>query len=389
MTQSNGRRPSAILLTPVLPEPGGSGRAIRAWGWLVELAARYDVHVVIPEALPDAAKLPARFPARSLHSVGDPAPRTGGLWRLAGGLVPPLVLVSSRFMADWFRPMATELPDFGDVQEIVVFRAYLHRLGEQVSAHYPHARRVLDMDDLESATRSSIAAALWASGQQRLALKHHAIGLQYRLIERRLVADYAETYLANPDEAAHMGVAFRPNRIADPGDWAPPLRRGPLSLLFVGSLGYVPNEQAARFIIEQVVPALRDTLGQPFRAVIAGRQPPTGLRALAATAPEVELVADAESIEPLYQACDIVLVPLHSGGGTKLKTLEAMARRRPVISTAEGVRGLPARAGEHYLAAETAPDFANAIVALATGKVDAAAMTQAARRLCYNGYIIG
>jgi glycosyltransferase involved in cell wall biosynthesis len=389
LTRSSGGRRSAILLTPVLPEPGGSGRAIRAWGWFVELAERYDVHVIIAEALPNAAKLPAGLPARSLHSIGDAAPRTGGLWRLAGGFVPPLVLLSSRFMANWFHPMATELPDFGDVREIVVFRAYLHRLGEQVSARYPHARRVLDMDDLESATHVSIAGALWASGQRRLALRHHAIGLQYRLVERRLIAAYAETYLANPDDAARMGVAFRPNRIADPGDWPPPLRRGPLSLLFVGSLGYFPNEQAARFIIEQLVPALRETLGQPFRAVIAGRQPSTGLRALAATVPEVELVADAESLEPLYEASDIVLVPLQSGGGTKLKTLEAMARRRPVISTAEGVRGLPARAGEHYLAAETAPDFVNAIVALATGKVDAAALTQAARRLCYNGYVIG
>lgn len=378
-------RPAAILLTPVLPRPEGSGRAIRAWGWLVELAARCDVHVVVSEALP--ARLPDAFPARSVHAV-DAAP--GDLLaRRAGIALPPLVLISARFMADWVAPGPADFPDFGDVREIVVFRGYLHRFGEQLFSRYPRARRVLDMDDLESATHSSIARGLWASGEHKLALREFVLSLQYRLMEKRLVAGYAETLLANPDDAARLRVAYRPNRIPSAGDWPARVRQGPLSLLFVGSLGYFPNQEGARFIIGELVPMLRKMLGQPFRVVIAGRQPSAQLRALLASAPEVELVADAESLEPLYEACDIVLVPLRSGGGTKLKTLEAMVRRRPVISTAEGVRGLPVRTGEHYLAAESAEEFAAAIARLAEDQTASAAMAEAARRLCYEQFVIG
>lgn len=378
-------RAAAILLTPVLPEPGGSGRAIRAWGWLLELAASYDVHVVVTGAVP--ATLPAASPARSLHSVETP--RSGGLARRAGMVFPPLVMLSARFMADWVSPTPTELPDFGDVREIVVFRAYLHRVGEQLFARYPRARRVLDMDDLESGTHASIARGLRASGLTMLALREFALALQYRLIEPRIVAAHTETFLASPDDAARMRVACRPNKIPSAGDWLPRVRRGPLSLLFVGSLGYFPNQEAARFVIGELVPTLRETLGQPFRVVIAGRQPSAELRTLVAAAPEVELIADVDSLDAPYEACDIVLVPLRSGGGTKLKTLEAMVRRRPVVSTAEGMRGLPARAGEHYLAAESVHDFAAAIARLAQDDAAATAMAEAARRLCDDGFIIG
>ena len=82
-------------------------------------------------------------------------------------------------------------------------------------------------------------------------------------------------------------------------------------------------------------------------------------------------------------------MPLRSGGGTKLKTLEAMARRRPVISTAEGVRGLPARPGEHYLAAETTAQFVAAITRVSKGEVDTDAMAEAARQRCFDGFVIG
>lgn len=378
-------RPAAILLTPVLPEPGGSGRAIRAWGWLVELGARYDVHVIVTEASP--AELPAAFPARAVHFAE--VPRAGMLARRAGIAFPPLVLFSWRFMTDWMPPKLAAFPDLGDVREIVVFRAYLHRLGKQLFARYPKARRVLDMDDLESSTHSSIASALRASGQRRPALRESALALQYRLIEPRLVAEYAETYLANPEDAARLRVTHRPNRIPGVGDWPPRVRQGPLSLLFVGSLGYFPNQEAARFIIGALVPRLREVLSLPFRVVIAGRQPSPEMRALVATVPEVELVADARSLDPLYEACDIALVPLRSGGGTKLKTLEAMVRRRPVISTAEGVRGLPARPGEHYLPAESAEEFAAAIAAMAHDRAAATAMADAALRLCHDGFVIG
>ena len=57
----------------------------------------------------------------------------------------------------------------------------------------------------------------------------------------------------------------------------------------------------------------------------------------------------------------ILIVPLRSGGGIRVKILEAMAQGKIVISTAIGMQGIEAKAGEHFLKADTADEFVNAV----------------------------
>ena len=57
-------------------------------------------------------------------------------------------------------------------------------------------------------------------------------------------------------------------------------------------------------------------------------------------------------------------VPLRVGGGTRLKIYEAMAMEVPVVSTTIGMEGLPLTAGRELLVADTAEDFADAVVRL-------------------------
>ena len=40
-------RPVALFVTPVLPLPGGSGRALRAWDWLQTLSREHRVHLLV------------------------------------------------------------------------------------------------------------------------------------------------------------------------------------------------------------------------------------------------------------------------------------------------------------------------------------------------------
>src|SRR5690606_40079375 len=75
---------------------------------------------------------------------------------------------------------------------------------------------------------------------------------------------------------------------------------------------------------------------------------PTALVELLRGAPEVEFVPDAEQIGPWYEASQVVLVPLWAGGGTKLKSIEGLVYGKPLVSTRHGMRGLPARAEQHY-----------------------------------------
>jgi glycosyltransferase involved in cell wall biosynthesis len=58
--------------------------------------------------------------------------------------------------------------------------------------------------------------------------------------------------------------------------------------------------------------------------------------------------------------CDLVLVPLRSGSGTRLKILEAFAHRVPVVSTTIGAEGIGAVDGVHLLIADTPDAIAEA-----------------------------
>jgi glycosyltransferase involved in cell wall biosynthesis len=137
-----------------------------------------------------------------------------------------------------------------------------------------------------------------------------------------------------------------------------------IRLLFVGTLNYAPNEEAVRDILRDLLPELGKS--EPgWHLSIVGRHASPELESMLKATAQVELLVDVVDIAACYAAAQIVLVPLRAGGGTKLKTLEAFAHRRPLVSTQQGVRGLDAVAGQHYLPANDAKQFAAAILQLA------------------------
>ena len=78
----------------------------------------------------------------------------------------------------------------------------------------------------------------------------------------------------------------------------------------------------------------------------------------------VEFLGRPGDVRPAYLRSYATIVPLFSGGGTRLKILESFALGRPVVSTAKGVEGLSVRPGVHYLPAESAEEFVAQLVAL-------------------------
>ena len=71
-----------------------------------------------------------------------------------------------------------------------------------------------------------------------------------------------------------------------------------------------------------------------------------------ATQRSTEVHADVPEIGPYLERASLLAVPLDSGGGTRLKILEAFAAGLPVVSTAVGAEGIDARHDEHLLLAE-------------------------------------
>ena len=127
----------------------------------------------------------------------------------------------------------------------------------------------------------------------------------------------------------------------------------PNQLVFSGSFRYHANYEAMIWFIRKVYPQILAQIPD-VQLVITGDHanlpiPP---------APGVTLAGYVDDIKALIASSWISLAPLLSGGGTRLKILEAMAIGTPVVSTTKGAEGLGSISGEHLLIADTPNAFA-------------------------------
>lgn len=392
-------RTTALLLTPVLPEPGGSGRALRAWDWLCTLAGEHDVYVLVTAEC-DPSALPSDYPAKAVWPLFDQVRPSRRGCRAAGLLCPVLGIASPEFMLDWlhFRDSTTAPAALAEqvagqaVARIVVFRLAQHPVALTLLNGWPAARAGLDLDDLESATRLSVAGSQWRMGRRAEALRTALIALQYRAAERWIRARYDTLWLASAQDVPGLRTrlapraAWRPNRFPLLSRLAPRAVADRVRLLFVGSLDYAPNEEAVRFLLG-LARELNDR-HTAWHLTVVGRRPPETLKRLVADCPGIELLDGADDLAMCYYSADIVLVPVFAGGGTKLKTLEALAYARPIVSTSEGVRGLGLEAGRDYLPAETVREFADAVIRLAGSRELGEQLADAGRQRFEQGFAV-
>ena len=141
------------------------------------------------------------------------------------------------------------------------------------------------------------------------------------------------------------------------------VEEAPNSLVFTGSMDWLPNEDAIVYFVEAIFPLIKEQCPEASLEVV-GRNPSRKLRALAAREVSMRLTGWVEDIRPFLARGSICVVPLRIGGGTRLKIFEAMAMGKAVVSTSVGAEGLPVRAGENILLADTPRDFADSVMSL-------------------------
>jgi glycosyltransferase involved in cell wall biosynthesis len=132
-------------------------------------------------------------------------------------------------------------------------------------------------------------------------------------------------------------------------------------ILFMGTMNYYPNVDGVLYFVEQILPKIWQQ-NPDICFCIAGRQPPQLIQDLATNNSQIEVIADPEDMSLVAAQCNLSIVPLRSGSGTRIKILHSMAMGLPVVSTSIGCEGLAVKDGEHLLIHDLTANFAQAVI---------------------------
>lgn len=126
----------------------------------------------------------------------------------------------------------------------------------------------------------------------------------------------------------------------------------------IGAMDWQPNIEAMEWMRDEIVPAILK-LRPDFCFHFAGRNMPDIFKEN--QEPSFYCSGEVNNADTFITDKRFLIVPLRSGSGIRIKTLEAMAAGKIVISTSVGIQGIEAQDKVHFLLANTAAEFATAI----------------------------
>lgn len=152
----------------------------------------------------------------------------------------------------------------------------------------------------------------------------------------------------------------------------------------IGAMDWQPNEEAITWFLEKVWP-LVIAAAPEAQLFLAGRN--MSAYFLEGSWPNVHIAGEVPDADAFEADKQILVVPLHSGGGIRIKILEAMSKEKAVIATPVAMQGLHAMAnGEEVLLADTPEDFARACLALIRDPRQVQQLGEKAKKLIQSYY---
>ncbi len=245
---------------------------------------------------------------------------------------------------------------------------------------------VVDFDDLYDLLLEQESHAD-SKGEHRLksAAKRVALRLdarRWRAHQLRVAARSTLALVTSAEDRDHLGLAnvrVLPNAYPAPSERHQPAARSDnCTIVFVGGLHYQPNADAAKMLATEVLPLVRNQL-PGATLVLVGRAGPVldDIEQL----PGVRYLGFADDLDEVFASASVVATPIRSGAGSRLKVLEAMGRRIPLVSTTFGVQGFDVRHDEHLLISDSSAGMADAILRLHNEPETAQRLVHAANEL--------
>jgi glycosyltransferase involved in cell wall biosynthesis len=158
----------------------------------------------------------------------------------------------------------------------------------------------------------------------------------------------------------------------------PPASQGPVNHVFhLGAMDWRPNIQGLKWFTSEIWPLVLKDIPSA-RLCLAGRNFQKNASWL--KVPNVEVKGEVADAWDMMTSDGIMIIPLLSGSGMRIKAIEAMAGGRPIVSTSIGMEGIQGINREHYHIADTPEAFASCIVELLSNATEAEAMGKRSRQ---------
>ena len=323
-------------------------------------------------------------------------PRAAGKWGALLQATRPLPRIVRAFQdaalaAEVEALLASERFDFVHLERI--FMAGNLTAAARRGAAAAGVSRILDVDDLESAKLwRTLSLDPWWRASRWLAMLEY---LKLRRYEQRVLS-WFDLSLVCSDVDRRRIEARRPFpavRVVSNGADLPTVADSPAddspaddarTLIFLGAMNYQPNQEAVSFFVRAIFPLIKRTIADA-RFIIAGKSPPANISALH-NGSDVVVHGYVANKQALFAACTVFVVPIRTGGGTRIKILEAMAAGIPVVSTSVGCEGIEAATGVDILVGDSPHSFADACIQLLTSAERRAAVGRAGRELVVRRY---
>ena len=357
-----------LYLTQVLPFPLNTGARVRQYYVLRHLCQKHAVTLVSfvrPDDKPEHIEHLKSFCA-AVHTV----PMTRSHWRdgraVVKGLVRRRPFIIARDEIDPMRALLARLAasgrfDFVHADQISMAQYGMGELG---------SRRVLDMHNA-----FYLVVQRMADGEpnpvKRLVLRREARAMAR--YEAEMCCEFDEVIFVTDEDRHALETQISRYRIEvpdgrfqtipiciDPIEKLPvaPIAR-PFRVTALGVMFWPPNAAGVMWFAREGWPQVQAQFPHACLTVV-GKNPPPELVRLSGTR-NIEVAGYVPDLTQVLAETAVLIVPLHAGGGMRVKILDAWSRGLPIVSTSIGAEGIDLRDQENILIADTVETFAHSV----------------------------
>lgn len=356
-----------LFLSQVLPYPLDAGPKVRIYYVLRYLAQHHRVTLVAFTRATDSPAAIAHLQSfcEAVHTVPLKRSRVQDVLHLG----------ISFFQSRPFLIVRDDLSSMDDALHQITSSAKFDVVhADQLStAHYalrvPNTKRVLDQHN-----------AVWTIVQRlsenepmparRIVLRRETALL--RTYEAQTCAQFDQVVTVTEQDKKALTFPQPPLRAPlltipiciDPETISPlPFNPAARDVICVGGMFYPPNVDGMLWFAREALPQIWQESPET-RFYIVGARPDPQLLALAEAEPRIVVTGYVENTDEYLARAACFVVPLRAGGGMRVKILDAWARGVPMVSTEIGAEGIQIERGENLLIADSAVEFARAVLQL-------------------------